>query len=152
VGWVDGDWGEQGVDFGLVVVGGVRALVVVQLSPGEDVDTVATEVGEKLIVPAGVLGGDEIVDVAAEVVQRLGQSSSVLTALVVTLFKSLENGSEADFVEFVEVAGRDSEELHSLEQRIAFVLSFLQDAAIKGQPRLVAVEVSILQSRWTDFC
>ena len=42
-------------------------------------------------------------------------------------------------VEFVEVGGRDRQEAQPLQQRMAAVLRFLEDAAIELQPRQLAV-------------
>ena len=45
------------------------------------------------------------------------------------------------FDEFIQIAGRDGHALDPLEERIAFVLSLIEDTPVKRHPGLAAVEI-----------
>ena len=51
---------------------------------------------------------------------------------------------DADHEEFVEVAGRNRQEAHPLEQRMMRVARFLKDAAVEREPAQLAVEIARL--------
>ena len=61
----------------------------------------------------------------------------------------LQEAGDADFEELVEVAGGDGKELHALQQRIAFILGFLQHTPVERQPGDfgVVVKVGIFERR-----
>ena len=55
----------------------------------------------------------------------------------------LLQAADALHEELVEVRGRDGEELHALEQRLALVLGLVQHAAVEREPGELAVEVQL---------
>ena len=67
-------------------------------------------------------------------------SVAIGTGLVVAVLNLLHHGSHTHFKELVQIAGRDGEELQSLEQRIAFVLSLFEHTPVEREPGGVAVQ------------
>ncbi len=57
---IDGDGREQGIDFALEEALGEAALIFVELVPIEEADVLLAQGGEELLVPAAVLGADEV--------------------------------------------------------------------------------------------
>ena len=71
-----------------------------------------------------------------------GVRPSVLT-LPGTVLDFLKEAGDPDLHEFVQIISGDGEEFHSLQQRVAPVLGFLQDAVIERHPLQVAVEIKL---------
>ena len=57
----------------------------------------------------------------------------------------VDEARHADHVEFVEVGGRNRQEAHPLEQRMAGVAGLLQDARVEREPRKLAID----ETAWT---
>ena len=68
MGGVEGDRGEQRIDFVLVEGDGVGAGELIQIFPLEHADSRGVELGQELVIPAAVLVANEGVDVLAELV------------------------------------------------------------------------------------
>jgi hypothetical protein len=62
-----------------------------------------------------------------------------------TVGQHVDQAGDADHVELVEIACRDRQESHALEQRMARVAGFLQHTRIKGQPRQFTID----EAAWT---
>ncbi len=67
-------------------------------------------------------------------IQRLLRSHQVRPGLVVAVLDCLQNAGQPDLEEFIQVAGRNREELYPIEQRVGAVLSFLEHAPIEAEP------------------
>ena len=65
------------------------------------------------------------------------------TGVVGLVLDLLLDAGDADLEEFIEIGGDDAEKAEAFEQRLAFVLGFLQYAAIEGQPAQLAVDVEL---------
>jgi hypothetical protein len=57
MGGIDGDGGEQRIDFALKVALGKGAGFFVELLPLQQADALLAQLGQQLLVPAAVLGG-----------------------------------------------------------------------------------------------
>ena len=68
------------------------------------------------------------------------ERKAIGTSLVVAVFNLLQYGGDADFKEFIEIAGRNGQKFQAFQQRIAFVARFLEHTAIEGEPRNISVE------------
>jgi hypothetical protein len=66
MGGIDGDGREQRIDFALEVALGKGAGLVAEFFPLQQADALLAQLGQQLIVPAAVLGGDELVNVGGE--------------------------------------------------------------------------------------
>ena len=86
---VDGDGGQEGIDFALEVVFGEGAGGVVELVPVEEADALLAEFGEQVLVPALVLVCDEGVDFSGEDVEGFGGAEAVVAGLAVTVFSGV---------------------------------------------------------------
>ena len=96
--------------------------------------------GSQRLVPAAVLALDEGTQLGGVAVEGLLRRHAIRADLVVAVFNALHHAGHADLDKFVEIGGGDGQELHPLEQGIARILGFLQNAAIEAQPGLIAAE------------
>ncbi len=110
MGWVDGDGGEQRVDFAVEIGLGLGALFFGQLFPLQKADTLLAQFGKELAVPAAVLRGYEVVNFCRQVFQRGLGREAVIARFGVSVFCALEQAGEADFDVLVQVAAGDGEE------------------------------------------
>ena len=147
---IDGDGGQQRIDFALEVVLGKGAGFVVELVPLQQADALLAQFGEQVLVPAVVLGVDKGVDFGGEDGQRLVGAQAVVARLAVAVFNALHEAGLADFDVFVEVGAGDGEELDPLEQRIGGVFGLFEDTAIELHPGVVASvkELLFLRRSW----
>jgi len=66
------------------------------------------------------------------------------------LLRLLEEPGHADLHKLIQIARRNRQEFHALEQRIARVAGFFEHAAVKLQPRKMAIQkVSRILQRGT---
>ena len=142
---VDGDRGQQGIYFALVVCGGRFAGSAIDLVPAEHSHPGRAKGGKKLLGPALILFGDEAVHGGIDDGQGLLERGAVGIQLGVAVLNALQDASDADFNELVEVAACNGEELNALEQGIRLVLSFLEYPAVKAQPGFVPAEEEALR-------
>ena len=56
------------------------------------------------------------------------------------ILNALQDASDSDLDELIQVAGRDGEKLDALQQRIRGILGFFEDALVEVEPGLVAGE------------
>jgi hypothetical protein len=143
---VMGDGGEEGVDFALVVIGGKLTRILVHLVPGKDADFGGAHGGEKVLVPAAILVGDEALGIVLEDVEGLAEGSAVGRGFVIAVFNALEDAGDADLEELVEIAGGDGEEFDAFEQGIGGVLGFFEHAPVKAEPGFVAAQEKALSA------
>ena len=144
MGGVDGDGGEERIDFALEVVFGEGAGFVAEFFPVEQADALLAQLGKQVLVPALVLGGDEGVDFGGEGGEGLVGAEAVVAGLAVAVFDALHEAGLADFDVFVEVGAGDGEELDALEQGVGGVFGFFKDAAIELHPGVVAAVKELL--------
>ena len=103
MGGVDGDGGEEGIDFALEIVAGVGAGMFAELVPLEQANAVAAQLGEQVVIPAAVLRGDKLVNVGGEAGKGFVGAQAVVAGLAVAVFNALHEAGLADFDVFVEV-------------------------------------------------
>ena len=53
---------------------------------------------------------------------------------IVTVFDPLQEAGYSNLDKFIQVAGRDCQEFHSLQQRVRFVLRLLQYPLVESHP------------------
>jgi hypothetical protein len=143
MGGIECDRGKERVDLLVEKFSGEVAIFLAEFLPRQEGDAGAFELRNEVIIPAGVLLFDELVEMVAKTIEMLilGEASLIEglgEALV--FFELLKDAGYADFYEFVEVAGGDGEEFDALEQRVRRVVGFFEDAAIELQPALVAID------------
>ena len=97
---------------------------------------------------------DELVRRFFDQFPLLHHSETVGSSGVVAVFELLQQATDPDLKEFVQVAGRDGQELHAFQQRIAEVSSLFEHAPIEFQPRGFAVKKggAIAQSLPNHIC
>ena len=117
MGGVDGDGGEQRIDLALKVALGKGAGFLAQLLPLQQADALLAQLGEQVLVPAAVLGGDKAVNFGGEHGQGLVGAQAVVARLAVAVFNALHEAGLADLDVFVEVVAGDGEEFDPLQQR-----------------------------------
>ena len=94
--------------------------------------------------PDFVLAGNQSVRFGDDRAQLLGDGEAVHRLFFdAEHLVGLEAG-DSDHEEFVEVAGRDRQEPHPLEQRVGRIRRLLEHAAIERQPAELAVEIARL--------
>ena len=140
---IDGHRGQQGIQFVAAVIVHHLALGIVQIRQRMHPDAMFGQRRQQLLVPAFVL-------LANELVRRLGQhlllvqrSQPVGSGIHLAFFQMLQQSGYANLKELVQVTGRDRQELHPLQQRVALVFSFLQNPAIEGEPRHASIQVEL---------
>ncbi len=114
---IDGDGRQQRIDFALKVALGKGAGFFAQLVPLQQPDALLAQLGQQLLVPAAVLGGDKAVNFGGQRGQRLVGAQAVVARLAVAVFNALHEAGLADLNVFVEVGAGDGEKLDPLEQR-----------------------------------
>lgn len=141
---VDSDWRQQRINFALEVSGGSLAGRVIRVVPAQDAHPGGAESGQELLVPALVLLGDKAVHHGVHDGQRLLEGGAVGVELGVAVLNPLEHSSQADFDEFVQIAGGNGQELGSFEKGIGFVLGFFEHPTVEVQPGFVSGEKEAL--------
>ena len=138
MGGIDGDGGQQRIDFALKVALGKDAGFLAELVPLEQADALLAQLGEQLLVPAAVLGGDKGVNVGGEDGEGLVGAEAVETGLAVAVLNALHEPGLAHLDVFVEVVAGDGEELYALEQGVGGVFGFLKHTPVELHPGVVA--------------
>ena len=137
-----GHWSEQRVQFALAIFVDISEHIVIQLVDAQDANPLLCQLRPQLLIPTRVLFFDELVGQAVEQLPLLDHRQAVGRGGVIAVFKLLQQSAHAHLEELVEIAGRDRQEFHPLQERIKRVLSFLQYAPIKIQPGFFAVNES----------
>ena len=78
---------------------------------------------------------------AVNLFELFGGSVTVRTDVLRAVLDLLQETGDPDFHKFVQIVGGDGEKLYSLQQRIAVVAGFFQDALVEGHPLQMAVEI-----------
>jgi hypothetical protein len=101
------------------------------------------------VVEDRVLTVNMAVDQLADPRQRLMRLQTVGTGLFTGEGDLLLQAGDADFKEFIEVAGEDQQELQAFQQRIGLVQRLFQHADVELQLRELAVDVqaAVIQAR-----
>ena len=141
---IDRNRSEQRIHFALVIEQGMLPGCLVHLVPLEHADAIFVEGGTQIFGPATVLVAHEPVHVLDDEIERLLRRQAIEARLRVAVFNALQDAGYADFYEFIEIAGRDGQKLHALEQRVRLVLRLFEHPAIETQPRLIAANEKIL--------
>src|SRR6185503_6742579 len=94
--------------------------------------------GKKQVVPAAILGLDELVDFGREGREGFIGAEAVVPGLSIAIFDALHQAGLADLDVLVEVGGGNGEELDPLQQWIGGVFGFFEDATIELHPGVVA--------------
>jgi hypothetical protein len=102
--------------------------------PGLDHDAGGRQRGHELLLPATLLGRDEVMGLAEHLQEELAGRR------VAGRFLLLHDAGYPDLEEFVEVGADDREEADALEERDGGVFREFQDAAVKAEPTEFAVE------------
>ena len=95
------------------------------------------------VVPAGVLGLDEVRQKDGEAIETLLRREAAFVRrlrLADAVFDALQDAGDTNFDELVEIASGDGEELYALKQRVGGILRFFEDALVEVQPGFVARE------------
>jgi len=116
----------------------VSAAFFGQFLPAKHANAAGAELRQQEIVPAAVLLGDEELQVFFDGGQRFLGGQAIESGFSVAVLNTLQDASETDFDEFVQVAGGNGEELDALQQGIGGVFSLFKDTAIELHPRVVA--------------
>ena len=75
--------------------------------------------------------------------ELLGRRHAVVAQQGRPGLQHVDQAGHADHVEFVEIVGRDRQEAHALEQRMALVAGLLEHAHVEGQPRQFAIDEAL---------
>ena len=95
----------------------------------------------RMLVPASVLRFHERVKFTGEAPQLFFRRQSIGAGERISVLNLLQKAVDSHLHKFVQIAGRDGEELDSLQQRIAFVQRLFEHTTVESQPGLVAIEV-----------
>ena len=117
---------------------GEGAGLVGKFLPAQEADALLAQVREELMVPAVVLGGDELVNVGGEAVKGFVGTEAVEPGLAVAVFNALHEAGLADFDVLVEVGAGDGEELYAFQQGIGGVFRLFKDAAVELHPGVIS--------------
>src|SRR5262249_23552748 len=112
----------------------------VELLEAIDPDARACQLGEKNLVPATALVGDQRMRCARDRLELLGRREAVGAPLVDAGLGLLQQSADADLEELVQVARRDGEELDALEDRISLVARLVEHAAVERKPRELTID------------
>ena len=82
-------------------------------------------------------------DVRRELREHLARRQAVGPGLAFALFGLLQQAGQADFHEFVQIAGGDGQKFHALEKGIVGVERLFQHPAIELHPGKVPVEKQV---------
>ena len=95
----------------------------------------------QLVVPAAILVVHKLVGLAGDHIALLHQRQTIGSRFGVAIFNLLHQAGHAHFEELIQVAGRDGKKFQPLEQRVASILRFFEDAAVERQPGGFPVDV-----------
>src|ERR1035438_5920074 len=80
----------------------------------------------------------------------LHHSEAIGSHGVVAVFELLQQATDPDFEELVQIAGGDSQKFHAFEQWIAEISSLFEHAPIEFQPRCFAVQKGGAAARYSS--
>ena len=134
---------QQRINLFVVEPKRLLARIVIQLLPSQHTDPLRRQRRQQLLVPASVLRLHKRRQPLAQPVQPLLQRQPTLVGslrLNVAILNPLQNSRHPDLDKLVQVARRDRQKFHPLQQRIALITSLLEDTVVEPQPALVAAE------------
>jgi hypothetical protein len=127
------------------VLVGVRALLRGQVRVGDARDAVRREARQDVVPQDPVLFVDQLVRPSVDGRELLGRPEAI-GAVVLRLEPRVElllQAGDADFEELVQVGAEDGKKLDPLEQRVAGVARFLEDARIELEPAQFPIDVEL---------
>ena len=90
--------------------------------------------------PDFLLAGHQGRGALADGDELLGRGHAVVAEQRRAGLQHVDQAGHPDHVEFVEVVGRDRQEAHALEQRLALVAGLLEHPHVEGQPRQFTID------------
>ena len=115
------------------------ALAVGELGAGEHGDAGLAQLALQR-APDALLVGHQVERALADRGELLGRRQAVVAQQGRPVGQHVDQAGHADHVELVEVAGRDRQEAHPLQQRMARVARLLQHARVEREPGQFAVD------------
>ena len=137
---IDGDGREQRIQLPLAIVGDKRALLRREVPHSHHADAFAREFRPQRKIPAAILVAHKFVRELGYQLGFLLRSAAVGTDVGLAVFNALDQATDADLEELIEIARRDSKKLHPLQEGIARVLGLLEHTAIERQPRGFSIQ------------
>ena len=106
-----------------------------------DADAVLGQLRQQAPVPAIVLLAHKAVSGLGQLLALFHRRQPVGAGIHRAFFQMLQQPGNPYLKELVQVARRDGQKLHPLQQRIALVLRLFQHATVESQPAQAAVQV-----------
>ena len=131
---------QQGIKFFLTVFPDKTHSRGIQLMQSQHPDALRGQRRTQPGIPTVILFVDKFVGQLAEQIAFFSERKAIGTGLVVPVFNLLHHRRHPHFKKFVQIAGRDGQELQPFEQRIAFIAGFFQHTAVEREPGNVAIE------------
>ena len=95
---------------------------------------------QQLFAPAVVLRFHEAMNFLRQLLQHFRRRAPIRPGLAIAVLHLLQDAGHAHLHELVQVARRDREKLHPLEQRISLIARLFQHSFVELHPRMVPVE------------
>jgi len=140
MGGIDCDRREQRVQLFLAVIVHEPSSLGIQLVQAQNANPMLGQSGAQCI-PALVLVIDELVTGTRKNVALLGERQTIGASLVVAVLDLLHHRRYPNLEELIQIAGRDSQKLQTLQKRIPVILGFFKHTPVEREPRGVAVEI-----------
>ena len=140
VGGIDGHWSEQRIKLALAVFGDKRPLLRREFPGPHDANAFLGQFWPQRVVPAAILIAHELVGQPRHQLCFFLGSASVRSRIGLAVLYALHQAAYSNLEELVEIAGGDGQKLDPFQQRVAWVLGFLQHAAVEGKPRRLAIQ------------
>ena len=97
------------------------------------------ERGDEFLAPASVLIRHECVDPFDELGENFFLRAAIWAGVAASLLDLLQEAGEAHLDELVEIARRDGQEFHAIEERVRRIARLFEHALVELQPREVAI-------------
>src|SRR5215467_9842813 len=146
---INGHRRKQQVELAFAIFLHEGASVFIELMQTEHADSLPRQLGAQALVPATVLFGNKPVHFLRDQIAFFRQGEAVGAGFGIAIFNLLHQAGDADFKEFVEVAGADRKKLEPLEQRVVRILRLFEHTAVELEPGKFTVDVirRIVQGR-----
>ena len=94
----------------------------------------------QFLFPEIVLGGDQLVHQSLNGVERFRRRHAVGADVAGLALDLLFDAGDANLEKFIEIVAEDGHEFDPLDQRLGWILRFLQNAPVKFEPAQLAVD------------
>src|SRR6185312_13844019 len=131
---IDRDRREQRIHLALAILFKKIGSVGIEVAQRKNANAVLGKRGAQVVVPRRVLRIDELLHVFDDKLEFPLRRQSVWSRNDVTVFNALQQPSETNLEEFIEVGRCDTEKLHALQQRIRFILSLFKNTLVELEP------------------